>query len=232
MSRGWRSSSDANPIGGVGVVPLRTQRGDAVRISDLAREAGVPVATVKYYLREGLLHEGELTSATQARYDDAHLARLRLVRSLVGPGGLSIATARDVLAAIDHPPAEAVDLLGVAAAAVRRPTQVRPHPEVHALMERWGWPVHEKECAEHQVLADALDALDGAGFVPPEGVIDVYARAMDDVAAAELANVPRDSVAAAVRYVVLGVVLQEPVLLALRRMAEAAAAERQATPAD
>ena len=30
-------------------------------------QAGVPVATVKYYLREGLLHEGELTSATQAR---------------------------------------------------------------------------------------------------------------------------------------------------------------------
>ena len=60
---------------------------------------------------------------------------------------------------------------------------------------------------------------------------------MDDVAAVELANVPRDSVAAAVRYVLLGVVLQEPVLLALRRMAEAAAAERrasgrQATPAD
>ena len=203
-----------------------------MRISELARQTGVPVATVKYYLREGLLHEGELTSVTQARYDESHVARLRLVRSLVGPGGLSIAVARDVLAAIDAPPPDTFDLLGVAAAAVRRPTQVRPHPEVHALMERWGWPVHEKECAEHQVLADALDALDGAGFEPPDGILDVYARAMDDVAAAELAGVPRDSVAAAVRYVVLGVVLQEPVLLALRRLAEAAAAVRQTAAPD
>ena len=90
----------------------------------------------------------------------------------MGPGGLSIAAARDVLAAIDRPPTDPADLLGVAAAAVRRPTQVRPHPEVHALMERWGWPVHAKDCAEHQALADALDALDGAGFEPPAGVID------------------------------------------------------------
>jgi DNA-binding transcriptional MerR regulator len=202
-----------------------------LRISELARTSGVPVATVKYYLREGLLHDGELTSATQARYDESHVARLRLVRSLLGPGGLSIARARDVLAAIDEPPPDALDLLGVAAAAVRRPTQVRPHAGVHSLMERWGWPVHEKDCGEHQVLADALEALDGAGFDPPAGILDVYARAMDDVAAAELAGVPRDSVAAAVRYVVLGVVLQEPVLLALRRLAEAAAAERRtATP--
>lgn len=199
-----------------------------MRISELARTAGVPVATVKYYLREGLLHEGVLTSPTQARYDDSHVARLRLVRSLVGPGGLSIAVARDVLAAIDAPPADSFDLLGVAAAAVRRPTEVRPHPEVHALMERWGWPVEEKECAEHQLLADALAAFEGAGFDPPDGILDVYARAMDDVARAELAHVPRESVAAAVRYVVLGVVLQEPVLLALRRLAEAAAA-RQVT---
>ena len=196
-----------------------------MRISEVARQAGIPVATVKYYLREGLVHEGELTSATQARYDDTHVARLRLVRSLLGPGGLSIARARDVLAAIDTPPPDTYDLLGVAAAAVRRPTQVRPHPHVHVLMERWGWPVHEKDCAEHQVLADALEALDGAGFDVPEGVLDTYARAMDDVARVELDHVPRDSVAAAVRYVVLGVVLQEPVLLALRRLAEAAAAQ-------
>ena len=33
-----------------------------MRISELARETAVPVATVKYYLREGLLHDGELTS--------------------------------------------------------------------------------------------------------------------------------------------------------------------------
>ncbi len=199
-----------------------------MRISELARETGVPVATVKYYLREGLLHEGELTSATQARYDESHVARLRLVRSLLGGGGLSIAKARDVLAALDDQPTDSLDLIGVAAHAVRRPVEVRPHPQVHALMERWGWPVAERDCREHQVLADALEALDAAGFESPPDVLDAYAAAMDDVARSEIAHIPTHSLAAAVRYVVLGVVLNEPVLLAMRRLAEQAAAEAAA----
>ena len=198
-----------------------------MRISELSRQADVPVATVKYYLREGLLHTGELTSATQARYDDTHVARLRLVRSLLGPGGLSVARAREVLRAIDEPPAESYELLGVAAAAVRHPVEVRPHPEVHALVERWGWATDAGACPEHQVLADALEGLRAAGFESPPGALDAYAAAMDAVAEVELANVPTDSLAAAVRYVVLGVVLNEPVLLAMRRLAEQAAAWRQ-----
>jgi len=198
-----------------------------VRISELARRGEVPVATVKYYLREGLLHPGELTSATQARYDDSHVARLQLVRSLLGPGGLSVARAREVLRAIDDPPEQSYELLGVAAAAVRHPVEVRPHPEVHALVERWGWPVDDSACPEHQVLADALEGLRAAGFTSPPGLLDVYAAAMDSVAEVELAHVPAASLAAAVRYVVLGVVLNEPVLLAMRRLAEQAAAIRQ-----
>lgn len=196
-----------------------------MRISELARQGGVPVATVKFYLRERLLHAGELTSATQARYDETHVARLRLVRSLLGPGGLSVARARVVLAAIDEPLDEAFDLVGVAAHAVRRPTEARPHPQVHALMERWGWSVAERDCPEHQALADALDALAAAGFESPPEVLDAYATAMDDVARAEIAHIPTRSLEAAVRYVVLGVVLNEPVLLAMRRLAEQCAAE-------
>ena len=65
-----------------------------MRISELSRESGVPVATIKFYLRERLLPDGVLTSATQAQYDETHVARLRLVRALIGPGGLSIAAAR------------------------------------------------------------------------------------------------------------------------------------------
>ena len=30
-----------------------------MRISELSRESGVPVATIKFYLRERLLHDGE-----------------------------------------------------------------------------------------------------------------------------------------------------------------------------
>ena len=74
-----------------------------MRISELCRTSGVAVPTIKYYLREGLLPEGERTSATQAAYRDLHLQRLRVVRALI-ESGVSIAETRQVLEALDHPP--------------------------------------------------------------------------------------------------------------------------------
>ncbi len=57
-----------------------------MRISELSRTTGVPIATIKFYLREHLLPEGTRTSATQAQYGEEHVSRLRLVRALIGPG--------------------------------------------------------------------------------------------------------------------------------------------------
>ena len=51
-----------------------------MRISELSSQTGVPVATIKFYLREKLLQEGIRTSATQAQYNESHVARLRLIR--------------------------------------------------------------------------------------------------------------------------------------------------------
>jgi DNA-binding transcriptional MerR regulator len=199
-----------------------------VRISELSRETGVPVATIKFYLREGLVPEGRRTAATQAQYDDDHVARLRLIRALVGPGGLTLALVRGVLEAIDQPPESMHDLLGVAAAAVERPAgALVDHVRVHALMERWGWQVDDKDCSTHAALEEALRALDDAGFELPEGALDAYQQQMSAVAATEIAGVPTDSAAAAVRYVVLGTVLVEPVLLTLRRMAQQEASARR-----
>ena len=199
-----------------------------MRISELAQHSGVSVPTIKFYLREGVLPEGVRTSATQAQYDHTHLSRLALVRALVGTAGLSIAEVRRVLQAIDDPPASRHDLLGVAAEAVRTPDDRHPdHDRVHTLMRAWGWPVENKDCPSHDALAAALAALDDADFVLPPGTLEVYKDAMEQIAAHELATVPTDSPAAAVRHVVLGTVLPEPLLLALRRMAQmAASAER------
>lgn len=199
-----------------------------MRISELARRADVPVATVKFYLREGLLPPGELTSVTQAHYGEPHLARLRLVRALLGPGGLSVAAARDVLAAIEHPPSSVHDLLGVAVAATRPPARPEAdHARVHALLHSWGWVVESKDCPSHEGLAEALRALDEAGFELPDGALEHYRDAMAAVGDFEVARVPVDSPAAAVRYVVLGTVLIEPLLLALRRLAQQQASSRR-----
>ena len=55
----------------------------------------------------------------------------------------------------------------------------------------------------------------------------VYLDAVTRIAEAEIAGVPTESAEAAVRYVVLGSVLVEPLLLALRRVAEQVASARR-----
>jgi DNA-binding transcriptional MerR regulator len=200
----------------------------AMRISELSSQTGVPVATIKFYLRERLLHEGMRTSATQAQYDEGHVARLRLVRALLGPGGLSVAAAHRVIQAIENPPPSVHELLGLAASAVARPgVATDGHPLVEELMQRWGWQIDEKDRPTHAALEDALRALDEAGFEMSKEALDVYVEHMRQIAEHEIKNVPTDSPTAAVRYVVLGTVLIEPVILALRRLAQAEASARR-----
>ncbi|MEV6875439.1 MerR family transcriptional regulator [Amycolatopsis sp. NPDC051128] len=73
-----------------------------MRMAELSAESGVPVATVKYYLREGLLPPGARTSPNQARYSAAHVQRLRLIKALTEVGGLTLASVGAVLRAIDE----------------------------------------------------------------------------------------------------------------------------------
>ncbi|HET6318219.1 MAG TPA: MerR family transcriptional regulator [Chloroflexota bacterium] len=55
--------------------------GERLTIDGLARQAGVPVRTVRYYISEGLL-PGPAARGRGATYDREHLARLRLIRLL------------------------------------------------------------------------------------------------------------------------------------------------------
>lgn len=210
-----------------------------MRISELSRASGIPVATIKFYLREGLVPEGVRTSPNQAQYDDAHVQRLRLVRALVGVGGLSLAATKDVLSHIDEPERATLDLLGTAhqAVAPELPDHIDLTPAVE-LLQRWGWSTCLAAPQQHTVndapaegsrrgidegvagLAVALAALDDAGFTVDTARMDTYAEAMMQVAQAEIDDLPTDTPGAAVRYVVLGTVLVEPVLLALRRLAQ------------
>jgi DNA-binding transcriptional MerR regulator len=178
--------------------------------------------------REGLLHDGQRTSATQAQYDESHLARLRLVRALIGVGGLSVAAARDVLDRLAHPPASMHDLLGE----VQRLLGPRVDDQVDtraaaSVIERMGWRLETADPAPVRRLAAALAALEAADFtLPADDVLD-YARAMQGLAQQEVAGVPSGPSDAAVRYTVLGTILVEPLLLALRRLAQIDASARR-----
>jgi len=53
-----------------------------LKISGLAEAAGVPVATVRHYLREGLLPEPVRTSRNMAYYPPEFVERIRLIKRL------------------------------------------------------------------------------------------------------------------------------------------------------
>ena len=53
-----------------------------MRISGLAKAAGLPKSTVAYYLRMGLLSRPTKTGRTMAYYDESHLDELRLIAKL------------------------------------------------------------------------------------------------------------------------------------------------------
>lgn len=192
-----------------------------MRISELSAATDVPVATIKYYLREHLLPEGERTSATQAAYGPAHVQRLSVIRALLS-AGVSIADTRRVVGALDSPPGP-YDLLGIAHAAVTPdaagPADPRDTAAADALYTRLGGGVHREESLV-AALAHALGTLRRAGFAVPDAVLDRYVDSARSIAEAEIDGIPTSSVEDAVRYVVLGTVLTEPLLLALRRAAQ------------
>ncbi len=187
-----------------------------MRISELAARTGVPVATIKYYLREGLLPAGERTSATQARYGDAHAQRLQLVRALVEVAGLSIERVRRVLAVVDEPPASMTELLHLAT----DPDGGGAAPRAEAFVADLGWHVPEGLGALEE-LERGLAGLDASGLDIPASQLAALAGAIDRVAEIEIDGLPTSSGEAAVAYAVLGTELVAPILLALRRIAHA-----------
>ena len=191
-----------------------------MKISELSERSGVPVATVKFYIREGMLPRGEAVSATRAEYGDEHLARLRLIAALADVRGLPLSRVRDILARVDAPAGDPIAILGRAVGAL--PPYVDgdrdDYPRARAAIADLGLTYDPDFTAVPQ-LDEALRALEGAGLDASPAALRRYADAMKQVAAAEIAPVSSMTLDEAVPYAVLGTALYEPVMLALRRLA-------------
>lgn len=206
-----------------------------MRIGELSARSQVSVATIKYYLREGLLSPGTATAANQATYTEAHLQRLRLIRALIEVGRLSVAHARQVLDAVDSPDLPPHSLLGAAQYAITRtPSRDTTDPawraaraEVEDLVGRRGWQLDPGSPGIDQA-ADAVRAMRALGQEDLLDCLDTYASAAETVAAKELdLVVARTDPASMVEGVVTGTVLGEVLLTALRLLAQQDASKRR-----
>jgi len=199
-----------------------------MRIADLSRESGVPAPTIKYYVREGLLPPGELTSPNQAQYGDGHLRRLKLIRALTEVGGLSIAATRELLAAVDAPGRSLRDTLGKAQYATtprlghQASDQARQRATRQAgdLLRQRGWQIKPNSPAL-QLLIAVLAALRDLGEDDLLALADAYAGPAEQIATADVTTVlGRPSLDAMLDGVIVGTILGDTLLAALRRLAQ------------
>lgn len=194
----------------------------------MSRTTGVPVPTVKYYLREGLLPVGTPTAPNQAEYGEEHTRRLRLIRVLREVGELGIAQVKKVLEAIDAEEISLHQVLGQAHHALG-PTQKLPvvsddlrkaKKDIDRFIKELGWRV-SPDAPARWTLAESLLALRRlCGAEGPE-IFTPYAEVADRIGAAELSARPEGaSRTETVEWMVIGTVVYEAALNALRRLAQ------------
>jgi len=207
-----------------------------MRISELSEHSGSPVPSIKYYLREGLLHRGERTSPNQARYDRTHLRRLRLIRALTEVGGLSIADTRELLEGIDGDSSNHHDLLGRTLMTVDADGRDGSGPEqrdlelAEALAEKKGWYVYPDSPMRDR-LAQILATFRALGMELDQDWLDSYAEAADRLAQADLEYVGGlTDVDELLEKAVIGTILGDSLLAALRRLAQASISRGQQEP--
>lgn len=200
-------------------------------MAELSRRSEVAVATIKFYLREGLLPAGESTATNQAEYSEDHLRRLRLVRALIAHGKLSVASTRDVLVAVAEP-LDRYQTLGVTHYALQAPAGKSAPPEgepdeaaveTDRLIDGMGWHVRP-ESPLRETLAEGLRSLRSLheiGTTYGAEELTPYAKLAAATARLDLDQLTglEDRIDIAERALVLTVLL-EPVLATLRRMAQ------------
>nr|WP_296774655.1 MerR family transcriptional regulator [Rhodococcus sp. (in: high G+C Gram-positive bacteria)] len=190
-----------------------------MRVSELVSASGVPLATVKYYLREGVLMPGESTSATQSKYGDQHVERLALIKALAG-AGLPLDRIKAVLGLIEHPDSSLFETLGRAIAELPpylEPSDAVEYPRARVVIEKLG-QIYDPRFVAVAQLERALGAAEDVGIPMTDERLEVYGRHVRGIAEYDLSQMP-SSVEAAVEYAVLGTAIYEPIITAMRRLA-------------
>lgn len=200
-----------------------------MRVSELVAVTGVPLASVKFYLREGLLMPGEATSATRAVYGEQHVRRLRLIKALTALG-LPLAKVREIVEVVDAPVESLFTTLGAALSALPpyfetdavsegvQPSESVDYPRARAALACLGQTYTPDYPAVAQ-LEHALATVEQIGIPMSEARLRAYGKHVRGIAEADLAEMPTDSALSAIEYAVLGTVCYEPVLAAMRRLA-------------
>lgn len=232
---------------------------DALKIGELARRARVPVATVKYYLREGLVPVATKTHRNMAYYPPEAVERIRLVKELQEKRFLPIRVIKSILGPEGRAAGSLPAMHGTLSEAAERALAGSPGSlarkraaEAAGITARELAGLEADGVVARRAASESYDAIDArilailgelraAGFTRARGfgaeLLARYKRAVDALAADEvalflekvLARVPAEEATA-----MLALALERigEVIALLRRKALASAVEELERAAD
>ena len=152
---------------------------ELLKMSAFAKRAGVPIPTIKHYLREGLLPEPVRTSRNMAYYDAALIPRVRAIKRLQHEQFLPLKVIRQVLDRIDEEDLHDDLMMEATIARVLGDQASRATITRRQLIEQEG------------VRHSDLDLLEKLGIIHPEGEGDQGVYRGDDVALMQVMNQAR-----------------------------------------
>lgn len=197
-----------------------------MRISELAEQSGVTVATIKYYLREGLLPPGSKVSERQADYGDHHVARLGLLRVLRDVGAVPVADLKDIVDAVQNETLSVHQMFGATYDALARSSEaVSQHDRMLAsqVVQQAGWIHVRPDTPALDQLAGLLSVLRDLGWPLDLPNAATYLELVNAIAAYEVSRLTAADLHAdrnaVVQQMVVGQVVFGQLLLSLRRLA-------------
>ncbi len=191
-------------------------------MAEFSHTSGVPVATIKYYQRERLLPAGQNATPNQADYGATHLDRLRLIRTLLEVGGLSVAATRRVLEALDSDATlpEVFEVAQHVVSAEVDPNLLDPASLARIDSVMAGWHV-SPENPGRLAAARVAQSFEAVSQADARGWFGRYAEAALIIAEADLDEIDaRPDREAKTETVVVGTVLGDVLISGLRRAAQ------------
>jgi DNA-binding transcriptional MerR regulator len=209
-----------------------------MQVSELVRATSVPLATVKYYLREGLLPTARKLTARSSEYGEEHVRRLTLLRLLREVGAIPVGRLRQLVEAVDDSALTEHEVFARASDAIAS-SAILPEAAddesrqvVDQVLDAIGWTGVRRDCVDVDNLARVVAQIRRTGLfdVSAESLAH-YASAADAIGRTEISRLPdSDDRAVRLERMVVGTVAYGQVLTILRRLSEAhhhAAAEDQ-----
>lgn len=154
-----------------------------MRLADLAHRTGATSASIKYWIRAGVLAPGRKSNATTAVYDEQHIDRIALIQFLRTELRVPMSGIAELTALIDDPEAdltsvqERCQVLALGLHRAPGPMTGAAHETISALCAELGWPDLPSWAREE--LAAILDEYPG---VETDGWLRHYAKTFDAIA--------------------------------------------------